>query len=146
MKLTLGLLVGLVSGISHAAELKQLGWLEGHWGSDMGMEEHITSPAAGRILGLAKEVNKENLTFFEFFEIEEQNGVLVLKPQPFGKDGASEFEATEVTGTKVVFENAKNDFPKTITYERSSKTLLSIAVEGEKDGKPLRLLYALSKK
>lgn len=135
----------LLSTNSFGASLADIDWLAGAWGDANGMEEHMTTSEGGKILGMSKMVAGGKLSFYEFFEIDEVGGNLVLKPMPFGKPGV-EFASTQVTGSSVKFENPQHDFPKVITYSLKKNGVLQIAVEGTENGKPTSLSLFLKAK
>lgn len=122
-----------ISSNLFGASLKDIDWLAGSWSDGKGMEEHFTTSSGGKIVGVSKLVMGDKLAFFEFFEIDEVGGNLVLKPKPFGV-GKVLFTSTEVSADLVRFENAKHDFPKKIIYTRKASDEVSVSVEGTEKG------------
>ncbi len=132
--------VFLVSASSFGASVKDIDWLAGTWMDTNGMEEHMTTAEGGKILGMSKLVMGGKIAFYEFFEIEEVGGNLVLTPMPFGKPGVK-FTATQVTGSSVRFENPKHDYPNMINYSYKKNGTLQITVEGNQSGKPISTTF-----
>lgn len=134
---------------SYAAGISDLSWLEGNWKetSKAGIFEcHFSSADGQLILGSAKLTGVDGtVSFYELNKIEMVNGDIQLTPYPFGKQGVT-FTAIEVSGTKVVFENAAHDFPRRITYFIHGDGNLVLHVEGvNKDGTSNSQIFVLSK-
>lgn len=105
-------------------DLKSLAWLEGRFtvstaedGKQTDMEELWGPAGGGAMFGMARTVTDGKLKSFEFLRIVERDGGLVYIAQP-GGGPPTEFVLTEIGATRALFENAVNDFPKRIVYER----------------------------
>jgi hypothetical protein len=118
-----------------AAAVALPAWMSGSWSGaidNVQMEEHWTAPGGGVMLGMHRDVGKS--VEFEFLRIEMQkDGTLVYLAQPFGKP-ATPFPLKSSTDARVVFENAKHDFPQRIIYWRKDAQLCA-RVEGTIGGK-----------
>jgi hypothetical protein len=107
------------------ADLAALAWLEGRFtmkgtgegGKATEMEEHWGPAGGGAMLGTARTVSGGKMTSFEFLRIVEREGGLVYIAQP-GGGSPTEFVLTEISETRALFENPKNEYPKRIVYER----------------------------
>lgn len=85
----------------------------------------------------------KDTTFIEFLSIHEQNGRLTY----FAK--ASDMHSSEIVPftlenqgkDELVFANVNNDFPKKIVYRLKSDSLMSVYIEGPRDGKTTRIVF-----
>lgn len=107
-----------------------------HGGTDDDWREEILgAPRGGMLLGSSHFVEHGKTTFFEFFKIVEQNGALILQPQPGGEPGEP-FPLREASASRLVFENPALDFPRVIAYELTAPDRLMLRIEGLRDGQP----------
>lgn len=91
-------------------------------------EEHWTHARGGSMLGVGR--SKEG-AFFEFLRIEtRRDGAVVYVAQPLGKKPV-EFTMTSTEPTRLVFENAKHDYPKKISYALTPTGALEVSLEGD---------------
>ena len=131
----------LLSGTLAQAQkpaLSDLAWLAGSWsGTTRGieMEEHWTAPKGNSMVGLHRDVGKGRTMLFEFLRIEQQGDQIVYLSMPNGRSPATPFPLKEVSGTRVVFENPKHDFPQRIIYWKDGNDLRA-RIEGTMKGKP----------
>jgi Domain of unknown function (DUF6265) len=120
------------------ADIASLSWLAGSWegkdASGLEMEEVWMAPRGGTMLGLHRDVKDGRLASFEFLRIEAGAEGLVYQAQPRGRP-ATPFPLKEASGRKVVFENAKHDFPQRILYWVTDDEVLHARVEGVQGGK-----------
>jgi hypothetical protein len=138
----------LISASAWAADIKELSWLEGNWRSSSGsgsLQMQFSSTEGQIILGTSKLVDSNGATtFFEFLQIKQDGSILILSPQPYGKQGVL-FQSTLVTNQRVVFENSLNEFPKKITYDKISPAQIKLIAEGYQNKTPVKLEYILDK-
>jgi hypothetical protein len=126
----IALLVFLSALSAHAADLPP--WMAGSWHAGDG-EEHWTAPAGSLMLGMHRDVRKNGTASFEFLRIEKKkDGSLVYLAMPAGRP-ATPFPLKTITASRVVFENAKHDFPQRIIYWRDGDKLCG-RVEGNIHG------------
>jgi len=129
------------------AKIQDLSWMSGRWiGSynSLPMEAQYSSSAGGMILGVSKIANGEITEFFEFEQIAQEGGSLVLRPMPFANKGV-EFPLKELNGSKVIFENPSHDFPSRIIYELKPSGDLLARIEGIQNGKPVSEDFVFTK-
>lgn len=120
------------------APITRLAWLAGCWESTAGdrrTEEHWMAPGGGMMLGMSRTVVKEIAREFEQMRIHQKDGRLVFTAHPSGQAEDS-FDATELTSSRVVFENPAHDFPQRIIYARAQDGSLLARIEGVKGGEP----------
>ena len=132
-------LIGLsVSAGAKATDLSGLAWMAGNWGGVQGgveMEEFWQAPKGNTMLGLHRDVAGGRLVSFEFLRIEATPEAITYWASPRGRP-ATPFRLIEQKGNRVVFENAKNDFPQRIIYWLSDDGALHAKIEGTMNGKP----------
>ncbi len=117
--------------------LNDLAWMAGSWiGESRGiqMEEHWTAPKGNSMVGLHRDVGKGRTLLFEFLRIEQQGDQIVYLSMPNGRSPATPFALKEISGTRVVFENPKHDFPQRIIYWKDGNDLRA-RIEGTQNGK-----------
>lgn len=124
------------------AAMNDLGWLAGGWvgkrSSGSSIEERWSPPLGGAMLATSRTVNTSGkMVAFEYLRIVERDGELVYIAQPGGAK-ATEFVATELSPTRVVFENPRHNYPKRIVYELSPEGELSATIGYLKGGTPRR--------
>jgi hypothetical protein len=142
MKLMLSLaVIATLSGGRSAQpgkpSLDSLAWLAGSWSgvaAGVEMEEHWTAPKGHSMIGMHRDAGKGRTLSFEFLRIEQQGEQLVYLSMPGGKSPATPFPLKEVSGTRVVFENPKHDFPQRIIYWKDGNDLRA-RIEGTMNGK-----------
>jgi hypothetical protein len=116
--------------------LARLSWLAGCWQSELdepGSGEQWMAPAGGTMLGMARTLKGGRTVQFEFLQIRESAGGLVLIAQPGGRQ-ASSFSATEVTADAVVFERGGADFPQRVAYRRRPDGGIAARIDGQAGG------------
>lgn len=113
-------------GSTHPTRLLVGSW-EGASKDGSAIEEHWTQDRAGTMVGMGR---AQNGTFFEFLRIEtRKDGAIVYVAQPLGKKPV-EFTMTSSDPSKLVFENAKHDYPKKVTYAWTGEVLV-VSLEGD---------------
>jgi hypothetical protein len=119
-------------------EIGDLAWMAGSWtGESRGieMEEHWTAPKGNSMVGIHRDVAKGRTMLFEFLRIEQQGDQIVYLSMPNGRSPATPFRLKEISGTRVVFENPKHDFPQRVIYWKDGNDLRA-RIEGSQNGKP----------
>jgi Domain of unknown function (DUF6265) len=132
-----GLLLGTRADQTAKPALNDLAWMAGSWaGSSRGidMEEHWTGPKGASMIGIHRDVGKGRTMLFEFLRIEQQGDQIIYLSMPNGRSPATAFPLKEVSGTRVVFENAAHDFPQRIIYWKDGNDLRA-RIEGTMKGK-----------
>ena len=129
-----------VSAGAFGAEIDKLAFMAGCWAGPFGEQvnqEMWMRPAAGTIMGLARNVKGERTTFTEFTLINEENGVLGMIVQVKLADEKTRFPVKSLNAGEVIFENPTHDFPQRILYKAQGKNGLFARVEGVAKGKPI---------
>lgn len=120
-----------------AAIIDDLAWLAGSWASEdgePGSGEVWTTPAGGTMLGSSRTVRNGKTTAYEFILIRQTDDQgLEYVARPSGQTGAT-FTMVELTGQRVVFENASHDFPQRVIYQLEKDGRLDARIEGQLDG------------
>lgn len=112
------LLSGMIAHGSVATDLSDLSWMSGHWSGvqdGIEMEESWMPPKGGTMLGLHRDIKNGRTVSFEFFRIQAEAEGITYWASPRGKP-ATPFRLIESSSHRVVFENAKHDFPQRIIY------------------------------
>jgi Domain of unknown function (DUF6265) len=125
--------------------LQDLAWLAGHWRSeqsDRTIDEQWMAPAAGLMMGMARNVQAGKVREYEFTMLrQEPNGDILYIASP-AKQSEATFKLTSLRNGEAVFENPEHDFPKKIVYARQADGSLLAWIEGPgRDGKPRRVEY-----
>ena len=145
------LAIALLTAAAHAQApaakptLQDLAWIAGHWRIEQGdrlVDEQWMAPAAGLMMGMARNVQGGKVREYEFTLLrQEPNGDILYIASP-SKQAETAFKLTSLSGGTAVFENPEHDFPKKIVYERKADGSLLAAIEGPgRDGKPRRVEY-----
>jgi hypothetical protein len=119
-------------------DLTGLAWMAGNWAGVQGgieMEELWQAPKGNTMLGLHRDVAGGRTVSFEFLRIEAKPDGISYWASPGGRP-ATQFRLIELKGKRVVFENAKHDFPQRIIYWLSDDGALHAKIEGTMNGKP----------
>lgn len=121
----------------------RLAWMRGAWTCEKWggvFEEHWTAPAGDTLIGMGRLVVQGRTTFVEYLSVEPspKDGapVMFVVKGPASKvfERALPFRATKVEDSVAVFENAGNEWPKTITYAAGETDRLKVTLEGAVDG------------
>lgn len=108
------------------------GWMSGTWRTESPkvISEEIWSAANGTLMtGTHRDIRPGKKTWFEFQRIEQRGDALVYVAQPGGQP-PTEFPATKVEASKIIFENPSHDFPKRILYWRDGAKLCARVDDG----------------
>lgn len=112
--------------------LERLSWLAGGWRVTQPngeiTEETWTTPAGGLLVAMGRTVRKGKPAHHEYLRIEMRGEKIVYVAQPMGQP-PTEFTLVSGEGKQATFENAANDWPKRIRYERTNKGLF-VHLEG----------------
>ncbi|HXD32067.1 MAG TPA: DUF6265 family protein [Pyrinomonadaceae bacterium] len=130
--------IGLNQRSSAETQLSDLSWIAGHWSGvqdGVEMEESWLEPKGNTMLGLHRDVKAGRTISFEFLRISANADGITYWASPGGKP-PTPFKLKEVTGKKVVFENAEHDFPQRIIYWLEGNDSLHAKIEGNLKGQP----------
>jgi hypothetical protein len=122
-------------------------WMAGCWAGERAgqrFDERWVVADAATLLAVAHTTKNGRMTAFEFLRVVARNGKAVYVAQPGGAP-PTEFTATTMTATRVVFENPSHDFPKRVTYERLGADRLTASVDGGA-ASGQRLEFAMSRR
>jgi len=118
----------VVPGTSAAEpeSLERFAWMSGHWAAEehgRWTEEHWLEPRGGLMLGVNRSGSGGAARAFEFLRIQAaENGSVTYWAAPGGRS-AVPFRLSEQSEKSATFENADNDFPQRIYYERQGDAL-----------------------
>jgi len=118
-------------------DLTGLAWMAGNWTGVQGgveMEELWQAPKGNTMLGLHRDVAGGSTVSFEFLRIEAKPDGISYWASPDGRP-ATQFRLIELKGKRVVFENAKHDFPQRVIYWLGDDGALHAKIEGTVNGK-----------
>lgn len=118
-------------------DLSGLAWMAGNWSGTQGgveMEEFWQKPKGNTMLGLHRDVAGGRTVSFEFARIEATPEAITYWASPGGRP-ATPFRLIEQKEKRVVFENAKHDFPQRVIYWLSDDGALHAKIEGSLNGK-----------
>jgi ketosteroid isomerase-like protein len=111
----------------------RLAWLAGAWVGTTDKGEHVEeqwlAPGGSTMIGSGRSTKDDKTVFFEHLRVVVKDGKLVYVAQPLGKPPTEFVEAAGAAG-EIVFENKAHDWPKRISYKRTSDGL-SVRVEGD---------------
>jgi len=119
-------------------DLSSLSWMAGNWSGVQGgvdMEEFWQQPKGNTMLGLHRDVAGGKTVSFEFLRIEATPEAITYWASPRGRP-ATPFRLIEQKGKRVVFENAKHDFPQRVIYWLGDDGAMHAKIEGTMNGKP----------
>jgi hypothetical protein len=112
--------------------LSDLAWMAGSWASDSAgvrEEEHWMAPIGGMMAGMHRDVRGGKARSFEFFRIAETDSGIFYLSQPQGRP-VTPFALKELGARRVVFENAKHDYPQRVMYWLGDDGSLRARIEG----------------
>ena len=116
--------------------IADLDWLVGNWIDDARgavVRERWAGPYGEMMLGVGVTLRPNGKSSFEFFRIAKTATGVSYFASP-NAAAPTEFKATELTSSKVVFENKAHDFPQRVMYWREGNGLHA-RVEGVINGK-----------
>lgn len=144
----IGLLAAGTAG-AQAARVEQFAWLSGCWGFDTvngRYEEQWTAPTGNSMLGVSRRVEEGYTREFEFMRIVTTGGggfAYVAQPQG---NPETRFPMESLVGTRAVFENPDNAFPRRVIYEFVPPDALNARIEGMNQGRPAGLNFPMKRK
>lgn len=124
---------------SPRASLDDIAWIQGHWqGEAMGgiMEEIWSSPLGGSMMGAFRLIVDDEVRFYEFVTISEEDNSLMLRLKHFHsdlkgweeKDETVDFPLVKITENKVYFDG--------FTIEKVSDNEMNVyVIIGSKDNR-----------
>lgn len=122
-------------------------WITGCWAGTVGtsrVHERWSAVDGATLIGVSHTLADGRLTGFEFLRIEVRPDALVYVAQPGGRP-PTEFRASSVADSAIVFENPAHDFPKRIGYERSGLTGLAAWIDGGPGAVGKRTEYTMTR-
>jgi hypothetical protein len=141
------ILAGALSFSASAAELDQLIWLSGCWGSggdNQRTTEHWMKPSGTTMLGMSHTVAGGKTRDFEFMRIvQEENGDIYFVAMPSGQK-ETRFKLINAHGTEAIFENPAHDFPQRVIYRRDGDSLRG-RIEGVSKGQAKAVDFPLKR-
>ncbi len=100
-----------------------LSWVEGCWETEDGSStEYWTRGHDSLIFGFNTLTDGEALVFYEQMRFQRVEGTWQFAAYPRGR-GPTLFDAVELSEAQIVVENAENDFPQRIRYQRDGDLL-----------------------
>jgi hypothetical protein len=141
------LLVWLVTpGLASAQAMQphKLAWLQGCWAminQDRAVEEQWMAPRGKTMIGTSRTVQGADLVSYEFMLIRQEGERLAFEIRPSGRPPVL-FNATTMSDSSVVFENAQHAFPQKIGYRRAGDNAMYAWIEGEQNGEVRRAEFS----
>jgi hypothetical protein len=138
----------LQAGEPEAHSVDKLTWMAGSWlqvKDGVETEEYWTEPKGDVLLGIGRTVRGPGKTTFEFMRIAKTPGGISYFASPQGRP-AEEFPLAQLEAKKVVFEDAKRDFPRRISYWLDGDGDLRARLEGTLKGQPRSLEFHWKKR
>jgi hypothetical protein len=117
---------------AQAAALKDAGWIAGCWEARAGNRvtmEMWMPPAGNLMIGGSRTTAGGVVREFEHLRLRENDGAVIYTAIPSGQS-KTDFTATIVSDTLLVFENLQHDFPQRIAYHRRGPDSIMARVEG----------------
>lgn len=118
--------------------LDELKWFLGSWKGtmqNMDVHEYWTARSEFSFSGEGYVLSGKDTVFHESTKLQFENGNIVYIADIPGNPIPVSFILTSNKNNKIVFENPKHDFPKTITYHLVSPDSLEAIVVGNENGK-----------
>lgn len=131
--------------------LQKADWLIGEWGStypDGGvLTETWIKDNDSTFSAKTFFVTGKDTVFSEVVSLEERAGKLNYIANASGQNEGKPvaFELVSATGSRLVFENPKHDYPQKITYNKFENDSISAEIWGMKEGKQKSEIFPLKK-
>jgi hypothetical protein len=125
---------------AQAMQPHKLAWLQGCWATvnqERAVEEQWMAPRGKTMIGTSRTVQGANLVSYEFMMIRQDGDHLAFEVRPSGRAPVI-FNASTITDSSVVFENAKHAFPQKIGYRRTGDNAMYAWIEGDRNGETRR--------
>jgi hypothetical protein len=138
--LSLACLAAPTLASAQAMQSHKLAWLQGCWAmvnQERAVEEQWMAPRGKTMIGTSRTVQGANLVSYEFMMIRQDGDQIAFEVRPSGRAPVI-FNASTITDSSVVFENAKHDFPQKIGYRRDGDNAMYAWIEGKRDGETRR--------
>ena len=138
--LSLACLVAPALASAQATQPHKLAWLQGCWAminQDRAVEEQWMAPRGKTMIGTSRTVQGASLVSYEFMLIRQDGDRIAFEIRPSGRAPVI-YNATALTDSSVVFENAQHGFPQKIGYRRAGDNAMHAWIEGEYNGEPQR--------
>jgi hypothetical protein len=127
------------------AAIEDLGFLTGRWQGE-GFLMEFGMPHGTMLFGSMQAVEGGVTTYWETFRIAREGEALACYPAQMGSP-SGRYELAELSlegGARVVFENGANPLHRRLEYAADAeRTVLTISVDGERDGRPYRQSWQL---
>ncbi len=132
------------------ASVADLGFLAGSWKGGDGTSEWeacYSTPSGGLVVSATKELKGGRAVMFDFERFQMKGETLIVVPYPFGK-ASKEFplKALDRDAKKATFENAKHDFPRSLTYHRAADDQLNITLVGDMGSGEMTITLEMKKR
>ncbi len=138
--LSLACLVAPGLASAQAAQPHKLAWMQGCWAminQERAVEEQWMAPRGKTMIGTSRTVQGANLVSYEFMLIRQDGDRMAFEIRPSGRAPVI-YNATALTDSSVVFENAQHGFPQKIGYRRAGDNAMHAWIEGDHNGEPQR--------
>lgn len=130
---------------SPEASIDQLAWLEGHWeGNAMGgtAEEIWAAPKGGAMMGMFRAERGGEISFYEFFTVQEIEGSLLLQIKHFQRDLTGWEEKNETVDFPLVKLEDRTVWFDGMTMKMTDEYHLTVYVRSEnRDGTESELMF-----
>jgi hypothetical protein len=131
-------------------KIKTAHWLLGKWennSADGLLSETWTKKNDSTFLGQSYYIKGKDTLHFETITLQQNGEELFYNALVKGQnnDKAIPFKLTLTTEKELVFENAKHDYPKKISYTQTDKNNLTAIISGIQQGKPSSEKFGMKK-
>lgn len=132
-------------------KIKKADWLIGNWEntSDEGvLSENWQKLNDSTFSASSYFIKGKDTLHFETIVLAQLGETLTYKATVKGQndDKPVSFPSTSESDQKLVFENAKHDYPQKITYTKGANNTLTAAISGNLNGKPSSEKFIMTKK
>lgn len=145
------LLIALCSwNIAAEKHVKNAEWLIGTWVNKSktgNVYETWNKAGDNKLAGKSYVVSRKDTMVFETIDLIQKQDSFLYIPTVKQQNGGLpvRFHATLITDTKMVFENAKHDFPQVISYTRINNDSLLAEISGTMKGKAKKEHFAMTR-
>jgi hypothetical protein len=134
--LSLACLLSPALASAQATQPHKLAWLQGCWAminQERAVEEQWMAPRGKTMIGTSRTVQGASLVSYEFMLIRQDGDRIAFEIRPSGRAPVI-YNATSLTDSSVVFENAQHGFPQKIGYRRAGDNAMYAWIEGDHNG------------